>query len=562
MMRNRSGARSSPRQPRRTRVASILALWLVMALTLCAPPVRAQVLIPADAIDRAPQLEQTLERGGQLEAQQRWGEALSHYEGAVREFPERRDLWERLARARLHYDLARRYHDTSFLQSLSELSETSALELYGEILTKIQTHYVEPPDWQELAERGLANLLLALQQTSFREQNRLQASPAALSSFASTIQRRMDVTVVKSSRQAQEVAANVARAATEELGLAPVPAILEFACGATNSLDLYSTFLTGGQLEDTFNQIAGNFVGLGIELQTKHQALDIVGVIAGSPADHGGLRAGDRILEIDGRATTAVSTDEAADWLKGKEGSTTELKVQDPEGNSRHIRLVRRRIEVPSLQEARLADAEHGIAYVKLNNFQRSTSRDLEAALRTLHDQGMRTLILDLRGNPGGLLSAAVEIADKFVSSGTIVSTRGRSMHEDFDYRAHATGTWHLPLLVLIDRDTASASEIFASAIRDHRRGTVIGQRSYGKGSVQGIWTLDSAGGGVRLTTARFYSPNGRAISSRGVAPDLIVQTVRRPADEESLDSNDATLQAAVQHARSERHARWETRSP
>ena len=296
MMRNRSCARAAPRQPWQTQVVRRLAMWLAIALIFGTPPVRAQVLIPADAVDRVPQLEETLERGFELEAQQRWGEALAHYEAAVREFPEHRDLWERLTRARSHYELARRYQDPSFVQSLADLSDSAALELYGEILTKIHTHYVEPPDWQQLAERGLANLLLALQQISFHEKNGLQVSPEKREQFAQTIQRRMDVTVVKSSRQAQEVAANVAQAATEQLGLPPVATILEFACGATSSLDLYSTFLTRGQLEDTFNQIAGNFVGLGIELQTQRQSLDVVGVIAGSPAEQAGLRTGDRIV--------------------------------------------------------------------------------------------------------------------------------------------------------------------------------------------------------------------------------------------------------------------------
>ena len=168
----------------------------------------------------------------------------------------------------------------------------------------------------------------------------------------------------------------------------------------------------------------------------------------------------------------------------------------------------------------------------------------------------MRSLIFDVRGNPGGLLTASVEIADKFISTGTIVSTRGRSSAEDYDYRAHSVGTWRVPLIVLIDGDSASASEIFAGAIRDHQRGQVIGQRSYGKGSVQGIFPMDRYHVGVRLTTAKFYSPSGQPISDRGVAPTIAVpvqQLTAKPNDAGQLvaaTTHDAVLRTGLQVAR------------
>jgi carboxyl-terminal processing protease len=170
----------------------------------------------------------------------------------------------------------------------------------------------------------------------------------------------------------------------------------------------------------------------------------------------------------------------------------------------------------------------------------------------------MRSLIIDLRGNPGGLLTAAVEVADKFVAAGTIVSTRGRSPREDFDYKAHDVGTWQSPLVVLIDGDSASASEIFAGAIRDHRRGTIVGETSYGKGSVQGIFPLNAHKAGLRLTTAKFYSPSGQPISERGVSPDVKVnvQTAAKPVSDNAdaapapPEDHDPALIAALQVAR------------
>lgn len=532
-----------------------LPMTLVVALAILLIPagLDAQVVIPADALTNEAALEQVLERGCELESQRRWGEALAHYEDALKDYPRRNDLHDRLTRARIHYDLGRRYDDATFTASVSRLSERDALELYGEILRKIESHYFQKPNWQQLARRGVMNVDIALTEASFRRHNGLFASEEAITAFRDEIRRRMDVTKVGSQQQASEVAINVARLADSQLGLAPAASILEFASGAACSLDQYSCFLTSGQLDDVHSQIEGSFVGLGIELKADGNALAIIGVITGSPADQAGLRAGDRIVGVDATSMTNISTDEAANLLKGQEGSSVEVAIDDGQGGFRRVQLVRRRVEVPSIEGAKMVDAEHGVAYMRLGSFQKTTSRDLDSALWDMHRQGMQCLIVDVRRNPGGLLTAAVDAADKFLSSGNIVSTRGRNSHEDFDYRAHSVGTWRVPLIVLIDGDTASASEIFAGAVRDHRRGTVIGQRSYGKGSVQGIFSLTTSKAGVRLTTAKFYSPSGREISRRGVEPDLAVRTVKKPVDRaksELIEAEDETLNAAIQYAR------------
>jgi len=179
----------------------------------------------------------------------------------------------------------------------------------------------------------------------------------------------------------------------------------------------------------------------------------------------------------------------------------------------------------------------------------------LESALRRLDASGMRSLVIDLRGNPGGLLSSAVDVADLFLERGLVVATRGRSPEEDFNYSASRPGTWRMPLVVLIDGDSASSSEIFAGAIRDHARGTIVGSRSYGKGSIQGIFPLEVAGVGMRLTTAKFYSPNGHPYSLVGVEPDLAVQSVAKPVGDDATAisdarDSDAVLDAALDVAR------------
>ena len=165
----------------------------------------------------------------------------------------------------------------------------------------------------------------------------------------------------------------------------------------------------------------------------------------------------------------------------------------------------------------------------------------------------MRSLVIDVRGNPGGLLITAVEVVELFIDHGVIVSTHGRSAQEDFTYTAHGQAAWQTPLVVLIDQDSASAAEIFAGAIRDHHRGTLVGVRSFGKGSVQGIFPLESSEAGLRLTTAKFYSPNGHPFSRTGVEPDVLVRQAARPIDGGALAAaggEDAALDAALEVAR------------
>jgi carboxyl-terminal processing protease len=230
-----------------------------------------------------------------------------------------------------------------------------------------------------------------------------------------------------------------------------------------------------------------------------------------------------------------MGVDQAAQLLQGPPGSLVTLAVLRGPSPARAVTVRREHVEVPSVEDVRMADPAAGVAYLKISSFQKTTAADLEAALRRLDAAGMRSLVVDLRGNPGGLLSAAVDVADLFLERGLVVATRGRSPEEDFNYTASRPGTWRMPLVVVIDGESASSSEIFAGAIRDHARGTIVGTRSYGKGSIQGIFPLDSAGVGMRLTTAKFYSPNGHPYSGIGVEPHLAVHSVARPVGDVAL---------------------------
>jgi carboxyl-terminal processing protease len=522
-----------------------------VALCFAVPAVAQLPRYIVNISDPRGDIAQLLQNGQQLERQQRWGEALTHYEEAIRQYPNDSELRQRFDTARLHYDLERRYADRSFCTSVLGVSTERALELYSQVLLKIESHYVEAPHWSELIQRGTGNVDLALSEPTFINRNVPARARPAVESFRRELHQIVNNQNVASRTDARNVVAMISRLAQQRLEVSPVAIVLEYLCGATNALDPYSAYLTPDQLNEVYAQIEGNFVGLGVELKAQDGHLVIVRVIPGSPAEEAGVRSNDSILAIDNQPTKDLTTDQAANLLQGVDGSQVVLTVAATGQSSRQMTVRRRRIEVPSVDQARMIDSQFGVGYFKLTCFQKTTAHDIDVALWKLHNEGMKSLVIDLRGNPGGLLVSSVEAVDRFVDRGVIVSTRGRSEQEDLTYKAHEQTKWQMPLVVLIDQDSASAAEIFAGAIRDHRRGTIVGVRSFGKGSVQGIFPLDECNAGLRLTTAKFYSPNGRPYSQVGVEPDITVRSTARPIDGKLPVGDDNMLTAAVQAARS-----------
>ncbi|REJ69923.1 MAG: S41 family peptidase [Planctomycetota bacterium] len=533
----------------------------VFPLGLVPAPAMAQVRIVEPGTTSSPAAEAGLEavyqQGRQLEEAQQWGEAVSHYEDALKQNPQDRQLRRRHDAAKMHYDLGRRYNDRSFRQTLTALDQRQVLDLYDEVLLKIDTHHVDEPNWRRLVARGAECLSVALDEKPFRDRHLAGVSDAQIAALRRDLQQSVAGRVIRTRRDARHAVVTATQLARHHAGLPAAAVVMEFVSGAVGGLDTYSAYLTGDQLRDVYSQIDGNFVGLGIELKSDGEGLLIMGVIGGSPASQAGIVVGDRITSVDGQSTQGLSTDEAANLLQGPEGTSARLVVLGADGVNRLLNVERKHVDVPSVDDIQIVDEQHGVGYLRLVGFQRTTSRDLDRALLQLHRQGMRSLIIDLRGNPGGLLTASVEVADRFVNRGTIVSTRGRSKQEDYDYSARQVSTWRVPLVVLIDENSASASEIFAAAIRDHRRGTIVGHRSYGKGSVQGIFPLSATGAGLRLTTAKFYSPTGKPISNIGVSPDVVVREAARPVMQQATQvdptaprvASDVVLDAGIEAA-------------
>ena len=293
--------------------------------------------------------------------------------------------------------------------------------------------------------------------------------------------------------------------------------------GMLSSLDPYSQFLDPDTYREMKVTTGGEFGGIGIEISIRDNLLTVISPIAGTPACKIGIKAYDRIIKIDDESTKDITLIEAVKKMRGKPGESVKLTVlREGAGRLLEFNIVRDIIKIESIKEAEIV--EDKIGYVQIVEFQEHTERDLGKALKKLESQGMEGLIIDLRNNPGGLLTVAVEVADFFLPEGKlIVSTKGKNSTQNLIFKSHKSSA-HLdyPIVILINEGSASGSEILAGALRDNKRALLVGAKTFGKGSVQTIIPL-SDGSAVRLTTSKYYLPCGESIHEQGIVPDIEV---------------------------------------
>ena len=306
--------------------------------------------------------------------------------------------------------------------------------------------------------------------------------------------------------------------------------------GMLETLDPHSGFMPPNVFKEMQEETRGRFEGLGIEITIKDGILTVVSPIEDTPAYRAGILAGDQILKIDGESTKNFSLMESVKRMRGPRGSKITITIMR-EGltKPRDFELVRDVIPVRSVRHELL---EKNYGYIRISQFQEKTDSEFDKEMRALEEESkgnLKGLILDLRNNPGGLLDQAVKITDHFVGSGVIVSIDGRREEQKQKWVAHPEGSVpKYPLIVLVNSGSASGAEIVAGAIQDHGRGILIGTQTFGKGSVQTIIPLKD-GSGLRLTTARYYTPNGRSIQAKGIVPDIIVKPVRPEEEKEAV---------------------------
>lgn len=296
--------------------------------------------------------------------------------------------------------------------------------------------------------------------------------------------------------------------------------------GMLSSLDPHSAYLTPELYKDLQSDTQGRFGGLGIEITVKGGVLTVVSPIEDTPAAKAGLKPGDQIFKIEDEFTKDMTLIDAVKKMRGLKGTKITLSIKrEGVADLLDFTMVRDIIRVQSVRSRTL---EPGYAYLRLAQFQERSDRDMQRALEKFvaEKDGIKGLVLDLRNNPGGLLNQAVRVTDMFLDSGLIVYTEGRIESQKQKFFAQKDGTWQdFPIVVLVNGGSASASEIVAGALQDHKRAVVLGTKTFGKGSVQTILPLDDSSA-LRLTTARYFTPKGRSIQATGIVPDIIVENV------------------------------------
>lgn len=289
--------------------------------------------------------------------------------------------------------------------------------------------------------------------------------------------------------------------------------------GMVGQLDPHSEFLTAEEFAETEEELSSEFSGVGLQVEERDNRIIVVAPIAGTPAEEAGIRRGDQLLKVNGRPLESPTLEKTIKLLRGKPGTDVSLTMlRSTQNREIDFNLKRQRILMPSIRNASLRS--DGIGYVQITQFSEPTGSEFADTLARLEKDGLRALVIDLRNNPGGLLTAAIEVCNEFFDHNElVVYTQGRTPDSRENFKAdgrHPARKY--PIAVLVNGGTASAAEIVAGALQDTKRAVVIGERTFGKGSVQSVIEMDD-GEGMRLTTARYYTPGGRVIHERGVEP-------------------------------------------
>jgi carboxyl-terminal processing protease len=330
--------------------------------------------------------------------------------------------------------------------------------------------------------------------------------------------------------------------------------------GMLSNLDPHSAYLDAEAFQDLQIGTSGEFGGLGIEVSQEEGFLKVIAPIDDTPAQRAGIRSGDLIIRLDDTSVKGMSLADAIQRMRGKPNTPITLTiVREGVRKPLKFKLIREVIQVKSVK-SRLLDP--GFGYVRITQFQSKTAQNLRQAFQELEQQNkgpLRGTVLDLRNNPGGVLNGAVEVTDEFLESGVIVQTKGRGNDSDQSFKATPEDLLKgAPLVVLVNGGSASASEIVAGALQDHRRALILGERTFGKGSVQTILPLGN-GTAVKLTTARYYTPNGRSIQAEGIEPDIKVKPLKVTVGDNNADS-DFTKEADLSgHLRNDRADKTES---
>ena len=313
--------------------------------------------------------------------------------------------------------------------------------------------------------------------------------------------------------------------------------------GLLSNLDAHSNYLNKKKFDDLRANTDGEFGGIGITVGLKDGALTIIAPVDGTPGDKAGLKSGDVIVRVNDKSTIDMSIDDAVNLMRGAPKTKVELTiVRKGESKPLVFNIVRDMIKIDSVKVRKIEGSD--FAYVRVSSFDKNVTRNVLSELKQIGK--INGIVLDLRNNPGGILDQAVDLSRLFIKSGVIVTQKGRTKSENIEYKAKSAPYADIPVVVLINGGSASASEIVAGALQDHKRAVLIGEQTFGKGSVQTVMQIDKDEG-LKLTTAKYYLPSGRTIQAVGVTPDIIVYPGVTPENENNFSIRESDLKRHLQ---------------
>jgi carboxyl-terminal processing protease len=503
------------------------------------------LLLPAPLHAQIVSVTELSKQAEKLEKQHDWLEACCLYREVLHRDRTRDDVRLAYQRCLRRYHIVHRHQDQVYRQALTRVTPDQAFEMYKQVLDTIAKTYVDRDKTSPAAlfRQGIDELRFALDETIFRAKYFPGIPRETLEGFKNKLEDWRSRRIDKLADACDQVKAVALTA--QQMGVGPRAAILltvitlEFLSGACNALDEYTFFLTPGHYREVQDALRGRLASIGVDLTVVEKRLEVLRVYPRSPAWEADLRPGDRILRINSQPTDDMSVEVASSLLRGKSGTLIEVEVVSnpmsrPESQFT-LKLTRRPVVVPSVEYGLLPerfDVDGGdgmmlpVGKLAITSFQETTLQEVKEALAALQSDGMKLLILDLRGNPGGLFKSAVHVAELFLPEGVIVVSQSHALPKRLSgpIRSESMNPLLMPMVVLIDGDTASAAEVLAGALKDNGRAKLIGQTTFGKGSIQCVIPLekppfDRMPGGIRMTVARLLSPNWQPFSIKGIQP-------------------------------------------
>lgn len=435
----------------------------------------------------------------------------------------------KLDEATMTRKISYRYQDSGTKALLNNLSYEQSIALFQETSQLIDRRHFSPKSYGERTRQGLSNLKLAIENPSFLAANRAELNPKAVELIKGQIDHVNTTWTARNADDSMKALRWAVSLLNQQLGINPTATVLEFTNASIDSLDKYSALNYDPKRTGPKVDAGDSIVGIGVEMKHDKRGALIVRPLQNSPAEIAGILKGDLIVAINGQKLEGKTLNDMADMISGPSGSKLLIQIERNGVPASILSVQRGKIEMKSVSEVRMVDNNAKIGYIRIDRFSHDTGKLLDDGLWKLYRSGMKSLIVDVRGNPGGLLTTAISVSDRFVPYGGIVSTKGRNASDNTNEAANYGKTWRVPLVVLVDENSASASEIFAAAIQDNGRGLIVGRKSYGKGTVQTHFQLQSITGNLKLTTAKFYSPKGREMAGQGVTPDIVVEIPKTP---------------------------------